>query len=282
MDAQVAALEPSDAWRAALVRAADASRIVVIGATDAGKSSFVMQAMAAHEREIALLDLDPGQKMVGAPGTVSLGRYDARARSASLEAFVFLGTTSARMFKATTQAAEALAAGSTTLIANTAGFIGGPGIWLQVQTIAALQPDLVVAIGPGLDRILAAHPDVPAERIERSPLATRKSPARRAAIRQAAFASALAGASRLSFPGTMAFEPAPPIPFETAARPVCALTDERGDMAVGILKEVGPELIAHAPEPPRSPCTIRLGSMWAEPHAGGWTLLERLSPAWRS
>ena len=57
---------------------------------------------------------------------------------------------------------------------------------------------------------------------------------------------------------------------------------ERGDIVIGILEELGPELIVHAPEPPRSPCTIRLGSMWAEPHAGGWTLLERLAPAWRA
>jgi len=280
MDANPADHEIFAGWEVALNRAADAARIVVIGATDAGKSSFVMEVLSRRGRELALLDLDPGQKMIGPPGTVSLGRYDPDARCASPERFVFLSSTSARKFNATTQAASALAAEAGLFIVNTAGFIGGPGIWLQVQTIAALQPDLIVAIGGGLDRILAAHPAIPTVRIERSPLATRKSAARRAAIRQAAFASALDGALQLSFGDWLEMEPALPVPFDTEARPICALADERGDMAIGVLERFGSEIIVHAHQPPRTPRTLKLGSMWAEQRAGEWTLLERLIPSW--
>lgn len=280
MDAP-ALIEPCAAWCAALDRAAAASRTIVIGAADAGKSSFVLAAMAGQLRGLALLDLDPGQKMIGAPGTISLGRYDADARRLLLEAFVFVRTTSAARFGATTEAAEALAAGAGAFIANTAGFTTGPGTWLQVQTIAALKPDLIVAIGEGLEPILGAHPAVPAVRIARSPLAVRKSPSTRAAIRQAAFAYALAGASRFSLDATIGIEPGLPTPFVNAARPVCALADERGDMAICVLERCGGgELIVHAPAPPRPVRTIRLGSMWAESRAGGWALLDRLTPAW--
>src|SRR4051812_13568510 len=69
---RVSELEPpSPAWAEALARIVSHPwrRVVVIGATDVGKSSFIRMAMAsaAASAPAALLDCDPGQKMVGPP-----------------------------------------------------------------------------------------------------------------------------------------------------------------------------------------------------------------------
>ena len=160
------------------------------------------------------------------------------------------------------------------LAINTSGYVAGPGARMQEMTLAAAAPDLVVAIaaealGPVLSRFPAAI------RLERSPFAQRKSPARRMAVRQAAFAQALAGAREM--PIGAAFEPAPPRPFEGPERPVCALADAAGaDMEVGVL--LGGAVFVRPPERPVA--AVRLGKMWAAPSQGGCRLLERLAPAW--
>jgi polynucleotide 5'-hydroxyl-kinase GRC3/NOL9 len=263
-----------------LERAAEMRRIVVLGPTDAGKSTFI-HALAL-EREAQLIDLDPGQKMIGPPGTATLGRI----RSDRLEKMIFLGTTSASALGAIARAGAALAAAAEgRFIVNTAGFVRGLGARLQALTVAAIAPDLIVEIGGDA----AALPIVRVEgvrliRLERSELAGRKSPAVRASIRQAAFETALSTASPLRLqvreldPGLPAFEAMP------GALPVCALADANGeDMAIGILQDLEEEAaLVHAAMPDREVVRIRLGKMWAAPDGeGGWRLIEKLIQAWQ-
>ena len=265
-----------DEWTAALDAASVAPRTIVLGATDVGKSSFIRAVLERSGK--ALLDLDPGQKMGGPPGSVAL--RDAAGRLG----FVFIGTTSASAIGSIVRAGGRLAATAQGgFVANTSGFIRGLGARLQALTIENLTPDLIIAIeasqelGPILTQAGAAE----VRRIGKSPHARRKSPSERRRVRQAAFDAALAGATSLSIPAALAV-PGPPIPFEDSARPVCAVTDKQGeDMCLAILAGTpGEGLELLAPLPPRGVAAVKLGRMWAEPRAGGWTLIERRTPAW--
>ena len=51
---------PED-WRAAIEMAAGRKRILVVGATDMGKTSFIRTLAAAGGEPLRLIDLDPGQ-----------------------------------------------------------------------------------------------------------------------------------------------------------------------------------------------------------------------------
>jgi polynucleotide 5'-hydroxyl-kinase GRC3/NOL9 len=284
VDADIEA--PAD-WASAIaaIAGAAARRVVVIGPTDVGKSSFILKAMAACAeagRPIRLIDLDPGQKMIGPPGTASLGE------ASRLERFIFLGSTSAsEMSKITGAAVELATEAGGAFIVNTAGWVRGLGSRLQSWTIAGLKPDLIVAIGEeaALSSILAAHRHVPVANLRASSLARRKPPSQRAQIRQAAFSAALEGAEPLIMEfGEAEFSPAPPTPFETAARPVCALIDAGGRaIGLGILEKVDEtEALIFARRPLCPVRQLQLGKMSAELAAGTWKLLERLAPTWRS
>jgi polynucleotide 5'-hydroxyl-kinase GRC3/NOL9 len=278
-------LETPPDWAAALARIAgrEKRRVVVIGATDSGKSSFIRAAMgAAAEAGIPLnlIDLDPGQKMLGPPGTATLGDGHCLRR------LIFLGSTSASEIYKIVDAAGALADEAVDgFIANTSGFVRGLGARLQSLTISRLAPDLLVVLGDraALAPILEAHPHVPTIRLGPAPAARRKSPAERRGTRQAAFDRALEHGERLHLnAGGVSFAPAPPAPFDGPARPVCALLDGRGEaMGVGVLERAeGGGLTMFAKPPPRPVHLLQLGKMWAEPSEDGWRLLERLGPSW--
>ena len=271
------------AWSKASSDARSCRRIVVLGATDTGKSTFIRAFLANARQSLALIDLDPGQKMIGPPGTVALGRFEP----AMAERFIFIGSTSSsQIWKIARAAAELarIAGRSGPFIANTSGFVTGLGARLQAATIAALKPDLLVEIGSVPDAPPPVHvqpPDIPLLRLERSPAARCKSPADRARLRQQAFEFALCDAQMLTF-HSLDFDPGPAAPLPGAARPICALADRAGiDRSYGILEAVEEGCVrirAVAPERPIE--SIRLGRMWAEPKEGGWRLLEKLSPSW--
>ena len=279
-------LPPS--WAAAIARIEEglARRVVVIGETDVGKSSFVYAAMnaAAQVRApLQLIDLDPGQKMIGPPGTATLA--NKTWGKTGVERLVFIGSTSANELSRIVAAASLLARASADgFIANTAGFVRGPGARLQSATIGALQPDLIVAIGEEdrLRPILDAHLNIAISPLERPALARRKSAAERARLRQAAFAAALNGAEAVVLPTDgLSFTPAPPVSFTGPARPVCALAGAAGNvMAIGVLQQVKGETVVFAAPGQSSIAMVQLGKMWARPSPAGWQLLEKLTPAW--
>lgn len=284
MDA--AAIEVPAGWTAAIGQIVNCPkrRIVVIGPPDAGKSSFIRAAMskAADGRApLKLIDLDPGQKMIGAPGTVSLG--DASC----LDRFIFIGSTSASEFSRIVKAAKTLADNAQSgFIVNTSGFIRGFGARLQSWTISSLRPDLIVALGddPSLGSILEGHSDLQIIRLPSSPLARRKSPSARAAIRQAALAQSLDGGGRFELdPAAVGFVPANPQAFEGSARPLCALLDARGDaLAMGVVEEADGESITVFSAHPCRPVTLlQLGKIWVVPSGKDWKLSEHLRPSWQ-
>lgn len=266
---------PAD-WADALDRIVveERRRIAVIGPADAGKSRFV-GALLARRPQFALIDLDPGQKMAGPPGSVSL------ARAGRLERFVWIGSTGAANVRGIARGAADLAR-QAPFVANSSGFVRGLGARLQAASLDALRPDCIVAIGEGLAPILEGR-TVEILRLRPSEMARRKPPALRARLRQAAFAAALEGADDRSLPRrSVRFDPAPPEPFAAGSeRPVCALANGE-DRAIGVLVAAGEEQVRlFAPPLAAPPSTVRLGRMWAAPGEGGWKLLEALRPAWR-
>jgi polynucleotide 5'-kinase involved in rRNA processing len=273
MDAIDAQIDLAETWRHGLEAARRRRRLLVLGATDVGKTSFI-RLLLGVSGGARLIDLDPGQKMIGPPGTVGVGRLER------LERFVFVGTTSAIAVSAIARASEALAEGAEPFFVNTSGFVKGPGARLQAMTAAAVRPDLIIEIG---DEPILASPPAEVIRLERSALARRKTPAFRAAQRQAAFERELEGAALLALTNVET-APAAPLQWESSARPICALADRMGaDMALGILEAADEDgLLVRARAPAEPVRLVRLGKMWAEPEEGHWRLDERLSPSWRT
>jgi hypothetical protein len=259
-------------WSDALAEASARRRVLVLGATDMGKTSFIRAFLEGQGGGARLIDLDPGQKMIGPPGTVALGRLG------QVEQFVFIGTTSASALSAIARAAEALAQGSEPFIVNTSGFVKGIGARLQAMTVKAIQPDLILELGS--EPIVAAA-SVPVLGLQRSPLARRKSPAFRAALRQAAFEREIEGSSVIRVAQT-GVDRGPMAPWRSAARPVCGVADADGtDMALGIVEEAEEGVLRiRTRAPSEAVRLVRLGKMWAEPKEGRWRLLDKLSPAW--
>jgi polynucleotide 5'-kinase involved in rRNA processing len=269
---------PQD-WNDALARAARARRVAVLGPPDSGKSSFI-RALAACVVGLRVIDLDLGQKMIGAPGTASLGRLLPQPE---LDRFVFLGSSGIGSFRTLAGAAATLCArvGGGPFVVNTSGYVLGPGARLQAMTLGAVEPDLVVALAPppALEPVLGRLPH--AIRLSPSPFAARKGEGFKRRVRQRAFEAAIAGAAELDI-AAPDFQPGPPLPWQGGPRPVCALAGADGlDLEIGIVTAVterGATVLVRAPA--TSPRVVRLGKMWAEPRDGGWTLLERLTAAW--
>ncbi len=72
-------------------------RVMIVGSADVGKSSLalmLLHALARAGKQCLLFNADPGQKMVGPPGTVSLGEL-AASGPPRLRSMRFIGTTSA-------------------------------------------------------------------------------------------------------------------------------------------------------------------------------------------
>lgn len=268
-----------DEWKDALAAAAEKQRILVLGATDVGKSAFIRAYSAV--RPAAIIDLDPGQKLIGPPGTASLGSLNPER----VERFIFLGSTSASSIGAIARAGAALAGeASGAFIVNTSGFVTGPGARLQALTAGSIRPDLIVEIAREAGPAIVTAEGLTYLRISPSPVARRKSPSARAAIRQRAFDTALAGAATMRLTD-VAFHPTPPALAAAPiaeARPVCALADAEGsDMRIGVLRgQEDGALLVQAMAVERPVALVRLGRMWAVPDAGGWRLLDKLVPGW--
>jgi polynucleotide 5'-hydroxyl-kinase GRC3/NOL9 len=277
-------------WQAAIssILAGDFRRVLVLGAADAGKSTFcgaVLSQAAAASRRAVLLDTDPGQKQVGPPACVTLG-YAAGGGAVVLSALVFIGAVEplrgwSRLVAGSASLAAAAQAELTVI--NTCGLLRGPGRRLKAALISALRPDLLVAIGekPELDAVLGDHAATAMLRLVRPPLARRKGEGERRALRRAAF--------HAYFDAT----PVWPLPIrklhlqsedgEALPSPgrLVALMDEDGrDLALSLVlhHDAAGSVLLRGPRPVRAVAGLRWGLLsldqdWAEqgrvPRRGG-------------
>jgi polynucleotide 5'-hydroxyl-kinase GRC3/NOL9 len=265
------------AWRDALDRIAGLGvrRVVVLGAADVGKTTFcsaLARRLLASGQGAALLDTDPGQKMVGPPATVSLGRWAAPDRPPQLAAMCFVRDTSpyGNFLPWLAGVARIVATPAPEpLIVNTMGMVTGVGRSLAAHLIEIVRPNLLVAIerGDELARILAEQRHLPTLRLAPSPAARRKTNAERAAVRRAAFAAYFAAAApvelamdALVFQYVAEDEPGP-----QDRNRLCGIGDAAGECrGLAIIEEVdreGGRLRLVTPVPPQHVRIVQLGTL---------------------
>lgn len=245
------ALDVPPAWAPAMAAvAAGARRVMVVGATDAGKSTFcrwLAAEAAASGRPAVLLDADPGQPDAAPPGCLARRRLPAP----EAEDWVFLGVAEpmarrTALLEAVARLTAGAAAGDTVIV-NTCGFVRRAGAALQAATARAADADLVIGLGPpetlaDVARALAGR--VPLLSVPKSPLARRRSSAARRRRREAALAAALAEARPRTL-RAMVVEDAGTAPAEAGRLPprlLCALADAGGrDRTLAVLLDLCPD-----------------------------------------
>ena len=241
------------AWAELAERLGNASwrRIVVLGGGDVGKSTFcrfVGADLAQRGFSVGLLDTDLGQKLIGPPTCITLGRMSA-TDEVHLERIRFIGEVTPAANIAGVVAASARLAAQTDcdrLIANTSGLIAGPGVTLKRWKLEALDPDHVVTIARGseLARLVCAVPPERVHRLLPSPAAQRKSLPVRERNRLSGLRAALGGCRPVSLPHAVV-EDLHRNPPEPNCWRLCGLADAAGeDRGIGLSR--GSDLIERA------------------------------------
>lgn len=146
-------------WRAALAELLSARVILLLGATDTGKTTlltWLANALAALGRRVAIVDADVGQSSIGPPTTIGLGVVAQPITSVQEVvpcSVFFVGSTSPRghllpVVVGTRRLMDrALALGVEHVLIDTCGFIAGQGgRALKHYQIDLLAPDAIVCL----------------------------------------------------------------------------------------------------------------------------------------
>jgi polynucleotide 5'-hydroxyl-kinase GRC3/NOL9 len=202
-------------WRAALDQLLDAPVVLVIGAGEAGKTTFtawLANTLLARRLTVAIVDADVGQSEIGPPATVGLGAVRqplARTGEAEPLEFEFVGITSPgrqpwRTAEVTAQLVARARPRFDRVVVDTSGFVaGGFAGAIKQRKIAGVDPDVVVAVqvADECEHILRPLAGRPRPRVVRLP-ALRGLKPRSAAVRKrhrdAALARHLAGAKTVT------------------------------------------------------------------------------------
>jgi polynucleotide 5'-hydroxyl-kinase GRC3/NOL9 len=139
--------------------ALDARIIMLIGATDTGKSTLaarLARRLWRAGRRCAVVDADVGQSDVGPPGSIGMGLVKRDIESLNeveAEAFHFVGSFSPHgkivdcVLGTHLMVERALDAGARHVIIDTTGYVSGPqGRALKLHKLDAVRPDLVILI----------------------------------------------------------------------------------------------------------------------------------------
>ena len=146
-------------WRKALEKLQTAHAILLLGATDTGKTTFLSwlaNALYAQGHRVAIVDADVGQSSLGPPTTIGLGvvaqPFESLQELTPASLF-FVGSTSPRshllpMLVGTKRLVDrARALGVDHVIVDTCGFIAaGGGQALKHYKIRLVDPDVVVCL----------------------------------------------------------------------------------------------------------------------------------------
>lgn len=196
-------LEVPDEWRRAAERIAgeSAQRILVVGRSDRGKSSFcryLLGQLVSAFGTACFVDADIAQKDVGPPATVSLAQFGPGGeegidyRDGELLGLYFVGAVSPQghfleLVVGTRQLAERAA--SLPTVIDTTGLITGPGLALKRAQIESLAPDTIVMIEQGheLGRLATEYRYRTLLRLSPAGVARRRSAAERRQSRLEAF-----------------------------------------------------------------------------------------------
>jgi polynucleotide 5'-hydroxyl-kinase GRC3/NOL9 len=146
-------------WRSALAELQTTRTILLLGATDTGKTTFLTwlaNTLYGQGRRVAVLDADIGQSSIGPPTTIGLGivvQPMQHLQEVATRSVFFVGSTSPRghllpMVVGTRRMLDrALTLDVEHVIIDTCGFITGHGgRALQRYTIGVVNPDVVVCL----------------------------------------------------------------------------------------------------------------------------------------
>jgi len=173
------------------------ARVLVLGATDTGKSTFIRRLLhRLVERGVActLVDADPGQKHIGPPACITSAnyRYLYELRMERLSGMYFVGSTSPRghmlpVVVGTSKLASA-ASGRVTVV-NTSGYVSNAGSYLKCAKIEVLEPELLVALERRgeLEHLVRAYSHLNWLRLPVPEAVREKSPEERRAARRERF-----------------------------------------------------------------------------------------------
>ncbi|MEX2148455.1 MAG: Clp1/GlmU family protein [Candidatus Rokuibacteriota bacterium] len=247
------------AWAPARHAAARARVTVVVGESEAGKTSlttWLAGALAAGGDRVAVVDADLGQSEIGPPTTVGLGivrRPLDRLAEAECLALEFVGATSAaRCLRETARATARLvdrarALGFDRILVDTSGLVAGEvGRALKRLKIDAVRPDVLVLVQRAgeCEQIARAYDGAGTPVVVRvaalaSPV--RRTPTVRRLHRERALAAALAGAADVDVAGERLIMPSGEIVRATPGLvgTLVALLGEDGEVrGLGWLKRV--------------------------------------------
>lgn len=207
---------PPDWVRAAEeIATADAKRVIIIGDTDSGKTSFttlLLNTLAKRRKKIAVIDADVGQKSIGPPGALGLGATSRAVTSLSDVAFedgFFIGsfTPSNLLHRAVAgvllllRKAENLQADH--VLVDTAGWVRDwGGRELKLAEALALQPDYAVFVGTEEELTQVYRPIsgfIPSIRVDPPRTLRRRSREERREYRRYLYRRWLSGAVERSF-----------------------------------------------------------------------------------
>lgn len=269
------------AWAPALHAAARARVTVIVGESEAGKTSltaWLAGELAAAGDRVAVVDADLGQSEIGPPTTIGLGRIRGRVtRLADAEciALEFVGATSAaRCLRETALATARLvdrarALAFDRILVDTSGLVAGDfGRALKRLKIDAVRPDLLVLVQRAgeCEHIARAYEAAGAPVIARvaalaSPV--RRTPTVRRLHRERALAAALAGAGDVEVAGDRLMTLAGEIVSGTAdlAGTLVAVRGVDGAVqGLGWIKEIGERSVTIAtPVPSTDVATVMVG-----------------------
>lgn len=261
-------MPPAEVWRAALEQLEDARVVLVIGPSDAGKTTLVAalaRALTGRGARVGIVDADVGQSEIGPPTTVGLGRVAAsleRPSDAVLVGLQFVGVSSpARDIAGVVEATRRMTArardeGFDRVLIDTSGLVSGwPGRLLKQRKIEAVDPDIVLALerADECEPILARYGAVARPRVVRllAPGRPRsRSQIARRGHRAAALDRYLAGATVLSLDATrVTVTPPRGVPREACLGALCGLQDAAGmTVALGVVNEIdGARIQVRAP-----------------------------------
>jgi polynucleotide 5'-hydroxyl-kinase GRC3/NOL9 len=192
------------AWEALLTALPDCGRVLVLGASDRGKTTLCwwLAGKLAARGVVGLVDADVGQSRLGPPASVGW-QVEAQGQAG----FRFVGCVSpaqrpASLLRATVGACQACeAAGATLTVVDTTGYLSdATAIELKRAKIGQLRPVRVVTLGDeaALGDIMAPwleDPRVWAHRLGVAPGARVRGTQTRSQWRQEHFAQWLAGAN---------------------------------------------------------------------------------------
>lgn len=222
--------------------------VFLLGASDCGKTTLA-RWISTQIEGLAYIDGDPGQSVLGPPGTLGLALPDGSIRLRFAGAFSPSHALLATLAGLRRLLDAAAAEGQEVVLVDSCGYIWGDGgVEFQRRSIEVLRPDRIVAIGrqPEIGRILAPFPAIPVHRIPPAPAVRRRSQGERRRYRAGRFARYLEEAEEIVVGSGVRR-----IGHATTAGHFAALLDADGwVLTAGIVGAAGPEGVTLTAPPP--------------------------------